>query len=230
MTRNPPHRAGRGNGDRQPPLSLSSPSSLVLIVANLIPVAGSVFLGWNLSDVMVLYWAESAVIGLFNIFKIIIIGRWAALFAAPFFVGHFGGFMAVHFLFIYTIFIKQFQAGNAGDGELAEVALLFTSLWPALAALFISHAFSFFANFLGRREYLGKTVNNQMSEPYSRIIFMQVVLIFGGGLTMVLGSPVPVLLIMIVVKIVFDVKAHLKQHSGDKHTMPPPECHSLTLV
>jgi len=201
----------------QPPLTLSSSSSLVLIVANLIPVAGSVFLGWSLSDVMVLYWAESAVIGLFNIFKIIIIGRWAALFAAPFFVGHFGGFMAVHFLFIYTIFVKQFQAGNAGDNELAEVALLFTSLWPALAALFISHAFSFFSNFLGRREYLGKTVNNQMSEPYSRIIFMQVVLIFGGGLTMALGSPVPVLLIMIVVKIVFDVKAHLKQHSGDKN-------------
>ena len=199
------------------PLTLSSPSSLVLIVANLIPVAGSVFLGWSLSDVMVLYWAESAVIGLFNIIKIIIIGRWAALFAAPFFVGHFGGFMAVHFLFIYTIFVKQFQTGNAGDVELAEVALLFTSLWPALAALFISHAFSFFSNFLGRREYLGKTVNNQMSEPYSRIIFMQVVLIFGGGLTMALGSPVPVLLIMIVVKIVFDVKAHLKQHSGDKH-------------
>ena len=56
-----------------------------------------------------------------------------------------------------------------------------------------------------------------MSEPYSRIIFMQMVLIFGGGLTMVLGSPVPVLLIMIVLKIFFDIKAHLKQHSGGKH-------------
>ena len=199
-----------------PPLTLTSPSALVLIIANLIPVAGSVFLGWNLSDVMVLYWAESAVVGFFNICKIIIIGRWAALFAAPFFAGHFGGFMAVHFLFIYTIFIEQFQAGGESAGDLAEVALLFTSLWPALAALFISHAYSFYTNFLGRREYKEKTVNDQMSEPYGRIMFMHLVLIIGGGLTMALGSPVPVLLIMIALKIFFDVKAHLKQHSGGK--------------
>lgn len=198
------------------PLSLTSTSTLMLIIANLIPVAGSVFLGWNLADVMVLYWAESAVIGFFNICKIIVIGRWTALFAAPFFAGHFGGFMAVHFLFIYTIFIEGTQTGAAADGQLAEVALLFTRLWPALAALFISHAFSFYSNFLGRREYRGKTIKDQMSEPYSRIIFMQVILIFGGGLTMILGSPVPVLVISIGLKIFFDVKAHLKQHASQQ--------------
>jgi len=198
------------------PLTLASASTLVLIVANLVPVAGSVFLGWDLSDVMVLYWAESAVVGFFNVCKIIVIGRWAALFFAPFFVGHFGGFMAVHFLFIYTLFIEPSLAGGSSSGDLAEVALLFATLWPALAALFISHAFSFFSNFIGRREYRGRTVNDQMSEPYGRIIFMQLVLIFGGGLTMVLGSPVPVLLIMIALKIFFDIKAHLKQHSGAK--------------
>ncbi|MDX2419098.1 MAG: DUF6498-containing protein [Xanthomonadales bacterium] len=37
------------------------------------------------------------------------------------------------------------------------------------------------------------------------------------GLTMLLGNPVPVLLIMIALKIFFDIKAHLKQHSGNKH-------------
>ena len=196
------------------PLSLTSASTLMLIIANLVPVTGSVFLGWNLADVMVLYWAESAVIGFFNICKIIVIGRWTALFAAPFFAGHFGGFMAVHFLFIYTIFIEGAQSGASANGQLAEVASLFNRLWPALLALFISHAFSFYMNFLGRKAYRGKTVKDQMSEPYSRIIFMQMILIFGGGLTMALGSPVPVLVIAIGLKIFFDVKAHLKQHAG----------------
>lgn len=199
------------------PLSLTSPTTLVLIIANLVPVAGSIFLGWRLSDVMLLYWAESAVIGFFNICKIIVIDRWAALFAGPFFAAHFGGFMAVHFLFIYTIFIEGADTQGSGSGDLAEVALLFSNLWPALAALFLSHAYSFYANFLARREFQGRTVKDQMSEPYSRIIFMQIVLIFGGGLTMMLGSPVPVLLIMIAFKVFFDIKAHLKQHSGGKH-------------
>jgi hypothetical protein len=211
-----PHFAATVSQVDSAPISLTSASTLMLIIANLIPVAGSVFLGWNLADVMVLYWAESAVIGFFNICKIIVIGRWAALFAAPFFAGHFGGFMAVHFLFIYTIFIEGAQSGAAADGQLAEVASLFNRLWPALLALFISHAFSFHTNFLGRKAYQGKTVKDQMSEPYSRIIFMQMILIFGGGLTMALGSPVPVLVIAIALKIFFDVKAHLKQHADPK--------------
>ena len=122
--------------------------------------------------------------------------------------------MAIHFLFIYTLFIKQPQSGDTSSSNLAEVAQLFYVLWPALLALFISHAFSFYRNFLGRQEYLGRTVNDQMSEPYSRIIFMQFVLIFGGGLSMVLGGPVLVLLIVIALKIYFDVKAHLKQHTA----------------
>jgi hypothetical protein len=196
------------------PVTLSSPSSLVLIIANLVPIAGSLFWDWDLAHVMVLYWAESAVIGIFNVCKIIVIGRWMALLAGPFFLGHFGGFMAIHFLFLYTIFVKQPQTGGASTGNLADVAELFVILWPALAALFISHAFSYYRNFLGRQEYKDRTVNKQMSEPYSRIIFMHVVLIFGGGLTMILGSPTPVLLIVLALKIIFDVRAHLKQHTG----------------
>ena len=199
-----------------PALTLASPSTLVLIIANLVPIAGTVFLGWNLSDVMVLYWAESAVIGFFNVCKMAVIGRWGALLAGPFFIGHFGGFMAVHFLFIYTLFVKGLQGGESSAGNLDEVAQLFVNLWPALIALFLSHAFSFYHNFLGRHEYRGRTISKQMSEPYSRIVFMHLVIIFGGGLSLFLGEPAPVLLIVIGLKIIFDVKAHLKEHDSNK--------------
>jgi hypothetical protein len=124
------------------PVTLTSASTLALIVANFFPVGGTIFLGWNLSDVMVLYWAESAVIGFFNICKIAVIDRWMALLAGPFFLGHFGGFMAIHFLFIYTIFVKGPQGMSDSGGDLADVAQLFVNLWPALLALFISHAYS----------------------------------------------------------------------------------------
>ena len=196
------------------PLSMTSMSTLILVFANLIPLAGSAFLGWNLADVMVLYWAESAVIGFFNVCKMIVIGRWMALLSGTFFIAHFGAFMAVHFLFVYTLFVEPTQNEPASSGDLANVAQLFITLWPALALLFISHAFSFYTNFLGRQEYRGLTLKDQMSEPYSRIIFMHMVLIFGGGLSMILGGPVLILIIVIALKIYFDVKAHLKQHSS----------------
>jgi len=197
------------------PLSLASPSSLALIIANLVPLAGAAFFGWKLSDVMVLYWAESAIIGFFNICKIAVIGRWFALLAVPFFAGHFGGFMAVHFLFVYGIFVEGMQDGGSG-GDLREVAALFVALWPALLALFLSHGYSFFANFLGRQEYRDRTVRDQMAEPYARIVFMHLVLIFGGGLTLILGGPTPVLLLVIGAKIWFDLRAHLKQRLPKK--------------
>jgi len=199
------------------PVALTSPSTLALIIANLVPVAGTLFWGWDLSDVLVLYWAESAVIGFFNICKIIMIGKFAALFAVPFFIGHFGGFMAVHFLFLYTIFVKGIQGMNDPGNDLIDVARLFVGLWPALAALFISHAYSFYVNFIRRAEYRRRTVGNQMSEPYSRIVFMQLVLIFGGGLSMIIGQTGPVLTGVIALKIFLDVKAHIREHAPEDH-------------
>jgi hypothetical protein len=195
------------------PITLASPSTLVLIFANLVPVFGALAWGWDLSTVMVLYWAESAVIGLFNVLKIILVGGWGSVLAVPFFLGHFGGFMAVHFLFIYTLFVKGPEDSASSQG-LAEVAGLFASLWPALLMLFLSHAYSFYRNFLGRGEFRGRQVKDQMSEPYSRIIFMHLVLIIGGGLSLFLGGPTPVLIGVIALKILFDVRAHLREHEA----------------
>ena len=194
------------------PVRLLSPSVLALILANLVPVFGAVYLGWQLSDVMVLYWSESAVIGLFNVLKIAVVGRWLALVAAPFFVSHFGAFMAVHFLFIYGFFVQGLNDFSVGD--LREVMRTFTDLWPALFVLFISHAVSFFVNFIGRGERGRARLEELMSEPYSRIIFMHLVIIFGGGLALVLGEATPALLLVILVKIIVDVRAHMRQHGG----------------
>lgn len=198
----PPAKAG-------PPLKWSSPSTLALILANLVPVAGAVYLGWNLGTVMVLYWAESAVIGFYNLCKLAVIERWMALLYGTFFIAHFGAFMVVHFLFIWGIFVRGFDDTSGGD--LSEVARLFVDLWPALLALFVSHGISFFQNFIGRREYRGRTAKNQMAEPYTRIVLMHVVLIVGGGLSLLLGGPAPVLLLVIAGKICFDVMAHVRQ-------------------
>jgi hypothetical protein len=99
---------------------------------------------------------------------------------------------------------------------LGEVWALFGDLWPALLALFVSHGYSFVTNFLGRQEHKRRTVNHQMGEPYGRIMFMHLVLIFGGFLVMLLGSPVPVLIAVIGLKIWFDLRAHIRQHGGKK--------------
>jgi hypothetical protein len=42
---------------------------------------------------------------------------------------------------------------------------------------------------------------------------MQLVLILGGGLSMIIGQTGPVLMGVIALKIYFDIKAHIKEHA-----------------
>lgn len=53
-----------------------------------------------------------------------------------------------------------------------------------------------------------------MNEPYKRIIVMHITLIVGGFLTLVLESPVPALILMIVLKVAVDLRSHLVQHKN----------------
>ena len=190
-------------------MSYDSPSTLALIAANLVPLAGAYFLGWDMGKIMILYWAESAIIGVFNLLKMAVIAKWAVVLAGPFFVGHYGGFMAVHLMFIYGFFIQNPHEG--GSIPLSQVAGDFFILWPALVALFLSHALSFYLNFIGRREYLDGSLQKQMGEPYKRIVVMHVTIIFGGFVALVLGSPLPALMLLIVLKIAADARAHVHE-------------------
>ena len=56
------------------PPTLASPSTLALLGANLIPIFGAFLFDWNLGEVMVIYWAESGIIGMYNLAKLAIIG------------------------------------------------------------------------------------------------------------------------------------------------------------
>jgi len=210
----PPVRVTASPSRQEPPPSLGSPSSIALIAANLLPIAGVLIMNWNLSDVMVLYWAESAVIGFWSVVKLAIIEKWTALFTTPFVIGGFGAFMSVHFLFIYYFFVRGIDAAGPEPFVWDALLDLFVPLRPALASLFVSHGVSFFTNYLGRREYLEMDRKRQMSDLYKRILVMHLTVIIGGFATMLLRAPEAALLLLIAMKTAVDLRAHRKQHAG----------------
>jgi len=191
-------------------------SMLALIAANLVPLFGVLFGDWKLDDVMVLFWAESAVIGFYTLLKMAVVGKWWAPFSGLFFAGHFGGFMAIHFLFIYEMFVRGINAQSPDPGAVEALTHLFTPLWPALLALFLSHGVSFALNFLIRREYQRTTVSRLMAAPYGRIVVMQFTLIFGGWVVMLLKNPLPALVLLIVLKVAADLRAHYGERGARK--------------
>jgi hypothetical protein len=209
----PESGAPPGAAPRRLPLG----SALALLAANLVPLAGVLFWGWKLHEVIVLFWAESAVIGFYTLIKMAVVGRWLAIFAGVFFAGHFGGFMSIHFFFIYEMFVRPLHAWEREPGAYEALLRLFTPLWPALLALFLSHGFSFGLNFIARKEYRGATIASLMVAPYRRVTLMQLTLIFGGWLVMALNNPLPALALLIVLKVATDLYAH----RGERGALQP---------
>ena len=215
---------------------LSNIPLLALTTANVVPLFGAIFWGWEAFNIVLLYWAENLAVGFYNILKIAFAkvphpaGHLAKLFLIPFFTVHYGGFTAVHGIFVMAFFKKEeppFPSGDAWPCFFVFVQMLLnvikqayasmsTEMRLALLALFLSHGVSFVHNYLIKGEYASASPQKLMGSPYSRIVVMHIAIIAGGFLTMALGSPLGVLVVLIALKTTIDVKLHLREHSKAK--------------
>lgn len=207
-------------------------SVLFLVVGNAIPLLGVIFYGWNLFSIMFLYWFESGIIGLFNVFKIRRASKPSpdsnlsgAAFYVPFFVMHYGIFWAVHGVFVIVLF-GLFGGRPFGGANPPEIAGGFRGFEPggvAIAALslFLSHGLSYYVNFLRGGEYRNVTPGEQMFRPYGRVVALHVTILGGGFLAGYFGTPVASLVLLVVAKTAVDVWAHLREHRKAERPATP---------
>ncbi len=205
-----------------------------LIAANVVPVFGVLFAGWDAFNIVLLYWAENLVVGFYNVLKMAFVRMkdprelMGKLFAIPFFVLHFGGFVGIHGFFVLTIFNKS---GGESMGRVSWPCFLvfvqillnvmkeaYSVMSPnmrlALLALFVSHGVSFVYNYLIKGEYARTDPGKLMGAPYARVVVMHVAIIAGGFLSMVFGSPAALLFVLVVLKTIIDVELHLREHKA----------------
>jgi len=164
---------------------------------------------------MFLYWLESAVIGFYSLLKIIRIGKTLALLFAPFFIFHFGMFMMGHLIFIFVLFSAPLESG-IGLGHfptLLSLIPLLKTVWVPITILFMSHGVSYVSNFIYKKEYTLHTFKEFMITPYKRIMLLHVTLIAGGFLMILFQTPKSAVALLIFLKTVIDVRAHIKEHT-----------------
>ena len=90
---------------------------LALVLANLVPAAGVLFFGWSVFAILFMYWLESAVIGIYNIPKMLmakpskneaavpgVINQGFKVSGVIFFIIHYSIFMSVHLVFLLELF------------------------------------------------------------------------------------------------------------------------------
>jgi hypothetical protein len=137
------------------------------------------------------------------------------LFVIPFFIFHYGMFCMVHGVFVVTLLGGEGMHGFGGS-PLEVFPALFAragaeGLWWAIAGLAASHLYSFFTNYLGRGEYRRTVLPLLMMQPYARVVVLHVAILFGAFATFALGSPIFLLVLLVVGKTALDLTMHLKE-------------------
>ena len=212
-------------GRRRPEIVLAA-----LVLANLVPLFGVLYLDWDVGSLVMLYWSENLVIGGYTILKILLKARGRARFLALFFTLHYGGFCAIHGFFVLQL--TRFAGDNWGHtaaatwpGPLAIIQKFFNlaeqllSVAPrefllACLALVVSHGVSFVLIYLGQREYEHTTLSELMNAPYRRIAVLHLAIIAGGYLVVKLGSPLGLLVALVMFKIGMDILLHNRAHAS----------------
>ncbi len=208
-------------------------SFVILIAANSIPVIGVIFFNWHPIVLLIIYWAESAIIGIFNLVMMFISGiiekgvfspsgaGLAAIFC-PFFMVHYGLFMLVHGVFITVMYMVVTAGSLSGSGDsgfelFRIIQIFFPAEWTfrgfmgselsAVAALFINHLISFYMNFIRIKEYNYTTPPDYMVRPYKRIIVMHITIILGFFTIFLSGlKGAGVIIIWVTLKVIADLK------------------------
>lgn len=133
----------------------------------------------------------------------------AKLFFVPFFTVHYGMFCLVHGVFVVVLL----GGDKPLEGRLGVPAdLIHPGLLVAAAALAISHLVSFFRNYLAGGEYRRTILPALMAKPYPRIVVLHMAIVLGAFVTLMLGSPILLLAILVVGKTLLDLSLHLAEH------------------
>jgi hypothetical protein len=187
-------------------------SALSLVVANLIAISLAIFEGWSLQELMMIYWAQSVIIGYFSYRRILDLKQFSTenfkmndvrppetgktkRSVATFFALHYGGFHAAYLMFLL-----------GGEQEFQGSWLM---LGICVVVFYVNHRYSFTHN-KELDENRKPNIGIIMFFPYARIIPMHLTIIAGGAFG---PTTTPALLLFLGLKTVADVIMHKVEHS-----------------
>jgi hypothetical protein len=130
----------------------------------------------------------------------------------PFFLVHYGGFTAIHGVFVFTMFAQHFSPGAQPGFWLAVVAAFAVQGWQAWQRhrAYVPPQWSEEQRAAGHKDALmarrqALPLMRLMSEPYLRVGILHVVIVIGGMLALAAGTPMASLLLLIALKVAYEI-------------------------
>jgi Family of unknown function (DUF6498) len=227
--------------DAAEPRLLEHRLDAVLAIGSAAVIAyGVLVLGWPVFVVMALFWFENVVIGGLNVMRMLVsgvrmggVGVLGALFTSAFFTVHYGLFTAVHGVFVVMLFGLPDMGRDAMDGGLSgplvrmlEQLASDRGAWLAMLAIVAVQAANFVQWGIATRER-PTPLRELMGAPYGRIMVLHVTLIAGGFLVMSLHAPVLGALLLIALKLAYDLVTLRRGPDAGKRTVSGAKAHEL---
>ncbi|MBN1268062.1 MAG: hypothetical protein JXB04_00600 [Kiritimatiellae bacterium] len=192
--------------------SRHDPSAFVLVASNLLTLVVAVIQRWDLGEVMLIYWSQSVIIGIFNFLKMLSLKEFSTAGmkindrsveptpgvkrqTAWFFLVHYGFFHFGYFVFLAT--------------SLKPANLDLVPVTACIAGFAGNHLFSFVQNWT-RDRAARPNIGTIMFFPYARILPMHLTIVF--GLFLVKG-PIG-LTFFLLLKTGADLIMHAVEHSA----------------
>lgn len=191
---------------------LNDSSLWAVVIGNLISLVMALVQGWDIGEIMWIYWAQSVIIGIINVIRMMSLESFstkglkmndqpvpetpaAKRQVAAFFTLHYGFFHVGYAAFLW-------QQLPLSAIPLKEMMLLMI----CISGFVGSHSYSFLRNFDLDFKQKKPNLGTLMFYPYMRIIPMHLTIIFGSMLSMM------ALFIFMVLKILADVGMHMVEH------------------
>jgi hypothetical protein len=202
------------------------PSSWALLLSNLAVMVVVLLEGWSLAAVMVIYWYQSVIIGVFTLLRMMSVRMIITETPVP--AGHFwivkailGGFFALHYgLFHFGYY--EFLRGSFGQVDPGWLRMFI--------ALFVAnHLFSFFHNF--KIDIREQDIMRLMISPYPRIIPMHTTIVFGMFILFFVRGrtgEIVVLILFLGLKGWADLLMHVADRTGEFDLLLPEKMRRKT--
>ena len=191
-----------------------------VLALNAMPILGVLFFDWHAFELIFLYWLENVVIGVFTVLKFVVrhyerrIELMLPLVFAPIFAAHYGGFTAIHGMFVYAVFGEDWLAANSpGSSDLVGAVMLGQGVVFALLGLVFLHAQDWRRD-VARRGLGADRLFALTTAPYRRIVVLHIAIMGCGFAMYELGEPVFGLLLLVALKTAFDVYQYNKGKDG----------------
>lgn len=195
-------------------------STLALLASNVLVIAFAIYEQWNLVTLLWIYWAQSVIIGVFTVFKILDLTRFSTdgfyindqpvsptertkRSTAHFFALHYGIFHLMYFAFLAGFTYFGLWTAPPFGTAVASAFFILTSV----SLFFVNHLYSYLHNKEQERK-LKPNIGSMMFLPYARIIPMQLSLVLG-----VLLVDQVALILFLALKTIADVIMHVVEHA-----------------